>query len=140
MATRAMSEAQYFSTGAYQHDQYSHYGLAASHYTHFTSPIRRYADIIVHRQLLLTTSNLRSPESNSVSDTFIKAVETPLFTNKALSQVAGHINGKNRSAKFASMQSQDIFLARFLLERKYQRAEAVICGMRKDGLVIVVPR
>lgn len=61
LATQAMSQAEYFSTGSVSPyhstgssfhsttspDQFSHYGLALDYYTHFTSPIRRYADIIV---------------------------------------------------------------------------------------------
>jgi hypothetical protein len=48
-----MSEAQYVCTGD-QKDGFdlSHYGLGVDKYTHFTSPIRRYADVIVHKQLL----------------------------------------------------------------------------------------
>jgi hypothetical protein len=53
LATRAMSEAQYVCTGDQnQEADLSHYGLGLSFYTHFTSPIRRYADVIVHKQLL----------------------------------------------------------------------------------------
>lgn len=33
-------------------DRFGHFGLGLSHYTHFTSPIRRYADVVVHRLLL----------------------------------------------------------------------------------------
>jgi len=55
LATRAMSEAQYVSTGQVGGEQgLSHYGLGLGKYTHFTSPIRRYADVVVHHQLLLT--------------------------------------------------------------------------------------
>lgn len=54
LATRAMSEAQYVCAGAKTRAELSHYGLGLSLYTHFTSPIRRYADIVVHRQLLAT--------------------------------------------------------------------------------------
>jgi DIS3-like exonuclease 2 len=51
MGTRPMQLAKYFSTGELPEPQWHHYGLNMGHYTHFTSPIRRYADVIVHRQL-----------------------------------------------------------------------------------------
>ena len=45
LAIRTMSKAEYTS------DNIGHYGLAFDHYTHFTSPIRRYSDVLVHRYL-----------------------------------------------------------------------------------------
>ncbi|GKY95817.1 DIS3 mitotic control [Mayamaea pseudoterrestris] len=64
LATRAMSEAQYVSAGDRRRDSndFSHYGLGLTYYTHFTSPIRRYADVVVHKQLLATL------EKESLSD------------------------------------------------------------------------
>jgi len=51
MATRCMFEAVYFCSADFDPKEYRHYGLAAEIYTHFTSPIRRYADVLVHRLL-----------------------------------------------------------------------------------------
>jgi len=84
LATRAMSEAQYICTGDYDGDSgLKHYGLGIGFYTHFTSPIRRFADVIVHRLLIESLSkrddvkhplalapsarNYLIPESNAIS-------------------------------------------------------------------------
>lgn len=46
-----MNEATYFCSADFDPQEFYHYGLAAEFYTHFTSPIRRYADVLVHRLL-----------------------------------------------------------------------------------------
>lgn len=51
LSTKAMKRARYFCSGMLDISQYHHYALNVPLYTHFTSPIRRYADVIVHREL-----------------------------------------------------------------------------------------
>lgn len=52
MVAKAMTRAKYFCSSSVESDNdYKHYALSVPIYTHFTSPIRRYADIMVHRLL-----------------------------------------------------------------------------------------
>lgn len=51
MATRCMLSAEYFCSGSVARDTFGHYGLASPIYTHFTSPIRRYAGMFTHYNL-----------------------------------------------------------------------------------------
>ncbi|CAK9061897.1 unnamed protein product, partial [Durusdinium trenchii] len=62
MTTRCMNQAVYFCTGEVQPALYAHYGLAMERYTHFTSPIRRYADVLVHRLLAAALGIATLPE------------------------------------------------------------------------------
>ena len=52
MTTRCMMQAQYFSSGTEPESEFKHYGLASPIYTHFTSPIRRYAGKVHETSLL----------------------------------------------------------------------------------------
>ena len=58
MVIRSMSKA------AYSAENIGHYGLAFQYYTHFTSPIRRYADLIVHRKLISAISKKQTNPAN----------------------------------------------------------------------------
>lgn len=57
LLVKTMQRAKYFVAGKQTEDQWSHYALNLPMYTHFTNPSRRYADIIVHRQLEAALSN-----------------------------------------------------------------------------------
>ncbi|XP_008308916.1 DIS3-like exonuclease 1 [Cynoglossus semilaevis] len=131
MTTQAMSEALYFSTGALTVPEFYHYGLALDCYTHFTSPIRRYADMVVHR--LLTAAIAEE-----------KALSKMLASNKEVEQMSQHINKKNRAAKRAQKLSTELFQCLFFKDRDPQSdphcmADGIIYSIRDDGVLVFVP-
>ncbi|GMF43004.1 unnamed protein product [Phytophthora fragariaefolia] len=92
LAVRVMTEAEYVSSGAVAAGddassngdvtRFAHYGLGLQYYTHFTSPIRRYADVIVHRQLLAAIASPIPGTSTSQPGTTTPAA--PLVLPKTL--------------------------------------------------------
>ncbi|XP_042370587.1 DIS3-like exonuclease 1 [Plectropomus leopardus] len=133
MATTAMSQALYFSTGLQSQDQYYHYGLALDRYTHFTSPIRRYADMVVHRLLTAAIAMDTGAEP-----------ERAVSSNKDLEETALHINNKNRAAQRAQKLSTELFQCLYFKERDPQTdqrcvADAVIYSIRDNGVLVFVP-
>ncbi|XP_070618176.1 DIS3-like exonuclease 1 isoform X2 [Erythrolamprus reginae] len=134
MVTQAMSNAVYFSTGSCPEEDFFHYGLALDKYTHFTSPIRRYADIIVHRLLLAATS-----AEGGVG------AKDGLLGNKELEELCRHINSRNRAAQHVQKESTGLFQCMFFNDksptREEQRsADGVIYSIRTNGVLVYVPR
>ena len=95
---RAMSEAQYICSGDYKGESdLTHYGLGLSRYTHFTSPIRRYADVIVHRQLLASLeSEQKLTTQPFTGKTYFQAKPIVLPESKVISIIKGE--GLNESS------------------------------------------
>lgn len=124
LTTTAMAEAEYFSTGSFDITEYYHYGLAADFYTHFTSPIRRYADVVVHRTLLRC---LADPKPAAY------------IPNQQLQELARHINLKHRTAKQCQRDSVDLFEVIFF-KKHHVVADAVIFNMKQNGFYVFAPK
>ena len=137
LATHAMEQAVYFSTGSMPKDKWEHYGLALRHYTHFTSPIRRYADVIVHRLLILAVSREDWWDGEGG-----KQEHLPL-TNSELSELCDHVNDRNKAAQMAQRQSSLLFQTLFFQGREPDDpkciVDAVVFGIRSNGFIVYVP-
>lgn len=147
-----MSEAQYFSTSLSQSvDMFDHYGLSVPFYTHFSSPIRRYADIIVHRILLRGIEQDLMEKKHKVVMPVANSQPTSAFDT--LEDLARHLNDRNRSARMAGKDSQMLFLAAYLANGlsweeydnrsaskfRVERVTALITNVRENGLKFVIP-
>jgi ribonuclease R len=118
MILRAQSPAEYAvkNTG--------HFGLGLSRYAHFTSPIRRYADLLVHRALItglkLGDDGLRPAEAGGMAVT------------------AAHITVTERRAAIAERDSVDRYLAAYLRERVGETFAASVSGVTRAGLFVTL--
>ncbi|KAF9439277.1 hypothetical protein BGZ76_006006 [Entomortierella beljakovae] len=95
LVIKPMQRAKYICSGMLDPEKYHHYALNAPLYTHFTSPIRRYADVIVHRML----------EASLTGDSKF------YLSKEACQKTANHCNIKKDAAKLAQEQSSLIYLS-----------------------------
>ncbi|OCF35764.1 hypothetical protein I316_02256 [Kwoniella heveanensis BCC8398] len=128
---KAMQRARYFCTGMLDIAKYSHWALNTPLYTHFTSPIRRYADVLVHRML---DACLTSPNPNDVKF---------LMDRDQVAKCAQQCNMKKQSAKLAEEQSVHLYLCMLIhdLTERYGPVvrEGRVTGVLDAAFDVVIP-
>lgn len=120
LALRSMKQARYTPENA------GHFGLAAQYYTHFTSPIRRYPDLQIHR---IIKENLRG----RLSDDRMAHYE------KILPEVATQSSEMERRAEEAERETVKLKKVEYMQERIGEVFEGVISGITKWGAYVELP-
>jgi len=115
MLLRSMQQARY------KNENLGHYGLGFEYYTHFTSPIRRYADLTVHR---LVKTQL--------------GIARISYTDKELATIANHISKQERVAMDAEREFYKIKSIRYMQGKEGMVFDAIISGVTSFGLFVSV--
>lgn len=114
LAIRTMSKAEYTT------DNIGHYGLAFDHYAHFTSPIRRYADVLVHRLL----------EKNLKGEFRVK--------KDNLEAKCRHISAQERKANDAERESVKYKQVEYILDKIGTVQAGIISGIIDKGIFVML--
>ncbi|MBX2833951.1 MAG: ribonuclease R [Micavibrio sp.] len=110
------------SQAVYAADNIGHFGLALDRYAHFTSPIRRYADLLVHRSLI---------SAYDLGPGGITEEETV-----RIDEIAQHISGTERASMVAERSAVDRFTASYLSDHIGASFEGKISGVTRFGLFV----
>jgi ribonuclease R len=112
------------SQAEYNPDNIGHFGLALPRYAHFTSPIRRYADLLVHRALIrglrLGDDGLSDEEAASMAE------------------IGEHITKTERRAALAERDAVDRYLAAYMADRVGAHFSARVSGVTRFGLFVTL--
>lgn len=117
LTLRAMKQAKYSPENT------GHFGLAAKYYTHFTSPIRRYPDLQIHR---IIKENLRGRLNEDRIEHY----------NQILTEVAISASERERRAEEAERETIKLKKAEFMIQNIGQEFEGVISGITKWGIYV----
>ncbi|RZC43250.1 DIS3-like exonuclease 2, partial [Asbolus verrucosus] len=123
LLAKPMQRAKYFCAGAVEKDtSFGHFALSIPIYTHFTSPIRRYPDIMTHR--LLAAS--------------LNYCDKPNWIPEEVAYIAENCNRQKYHAKKASEASSDLYLAHFIEEHQPYIQEAVVVDTKERSIDVII--
>ncbi|KPV40188.1 hypothetical protein AN478_08630 [Thiohalorhabdus denitrificans] len=113
---RTMKQAQY------RPDNHGHFGLAYDHYTHFTSPIRRYPDLVVHRRI-----------KDIVAGRRVKEAKKEAFKAN-LAEIGEHTSVTERRSELAERETVDWLKCQYMQDHLGEEYDAVIAGVTGFGV------
>jgi ribonuclease R len=108
----------------YSPENQGHFGLSLTRYAHFTSPIRRYADVLVHRALVKALKLGKDGISNYDIGNMVNTAE--------------HISNTERNSMIAERQSTERYIANYMSNKIDDEFEGKINGVHKAGLFITL--
>lgn len=120
LTLRAMQKAKYSVK------QDIHFGLSFEHYTHFTSPIRRYCDLTVHRIIKEDIHKNLTPRT-------LDRLE------KALPEIADHISDTEKKAQEAERQVESVKMAEYMSERIGEQYDGFVSSITGFGIFVELP-
>ena len=118
----SMTTLRSMSQAYYSRENFGHFGLALKKYAHFTSPIRRYSDLIIHRALI-SSLGLGCGGLNEMD-------------SEKLEVTAKHISDTERRSMVAERDTTDRYLASYLSEKVGNEFEGKISGVAKFGFFV----
>ena len=114
---RSMAKARY------SHQNTGHYGLAAKFYCHFTSPIRRYPDLIIHRLM-----------KEEIKGGLTEARE--LYLEQRLPEIARDCSERERAADEAERETEDLKKVEYMREKLGETFEGIISNVTSFGMFV----
>ena len=118
MMLRSMKQAKYSA------DNLGHFGLAANYYAHFTSPIRRYPDLVIHRIMreILTSGGLSSDRHDELSE--------------RMEEMARQSSERERIAVDAERDTDNLKKAEYMLDKIGEEFEGIVSGVTSFGMFV----
>ncbi|WP_107841455.1 ribonuclease R [Metasolibacillus meyeri] len=121
MLLRSLQQAKYYP------ESLGHFGLSTDYYTHFTSPIRRYPDLIVHR--LIRTYLINGDTSK----------ETVFKWQQAMDEIADHTSDRERRAVEAERDTDSLKKAQFMSDKIGEEFVGMVSSVTNFGMFVELP-
>ena len=121
-----MQAAEYVAAGSIPDSAWSHFALNIPYYTHFTSPIRRYADVLVHRLLQTTIDGQQ-------------AVDNFVLSERDIQVLCERCNEKKEGSRKAQDRSDIVFLALYLRRSPMKSQLGVVLSVGEKTFTVFVP-